>query len=302
MAGLHRPRAAPGAAPLSRPHRAAIAALLALAFAAPAGAALVEETLALTLDDGRVLEATLRRPQGASGRLPALMLFGGFQRAAEVLDRVQLERPVIWASFDYPFEPPRKFRFPESLRHAPALRRAIHDTFDGIDELTAALRARPDVDPARITIIGASAGAPFATIGAARAAIPGVVLVQGFADVTRVIQHLLVRKRRERYGAWIEWPALWLAKWIHWYCALPDVAAHARQLGPGQQVLLFTAAADELIPPEATTALWTALQASAAPHERIDLPGAHLGVGDDRARIAEILQHAVQWLERRGLL
>lgn len=304
MAGLHGPRAARGDDGLKLPAWAP-AALLAplLLAAAPAGAAaFVEERVPLTLDDGRVIEATLRRPAQATGRLPALMLFGGFQRAAQVLDLVHLDRPVIWASFDYPFDPPRKFRFPQSFRHAPEARAAIHGTFDGVARLHAALRARPDVDPARITVIGASAGAPFATVAAARNGIPGVILVQGFADVTRVVQHLFVRKLKPKYGRWIEWPALWLAQWLNWYCEIPDVAAAARTLRAGQQVLLVTASDDDYVPREATEALWSALQGSGARHERMDLPGAHLGVGDDRARIADILARAVQWMERRGLL
>lgn len=304
MAGLHRPRPARG-----RPEKRGLTPLLLgllllAAVSAPAAAShpFVEEQLTLTLDDGRAVQATLRRPQGAQGRLPALMLFGGFQRAAQVLDLVHTERAVLWATFDYPFEPPRKFRFPQSLSYAPQMRAAIHGTFEGVTKLYQALRARPDVDPARITVIGASAGAPFAVVGAARAGIPGVILVQGFADVPRVVQNLLARKYREKYGDWVKWPALWLAHWITWYCEIPDIAAEARRLQPGQQALLFTAGDDDFIPAPATAALWTALQASGARHERIDLPGAHLGVGDDRARIAEILERAIQWMEQRGLL
>lgn len=276
------------------------AALALSAHAAPA--AFRDETLMLRLDEGREIPATLRLPANAKGRLPALMLFGGFRGAARVLDRVHTDRPVIWASFDYPFEPPRKFHFPQSLKHAPEMREAIHASIEGVVKLHEALRRRGDVDPARITVVGASAGAPFAVIGGARGDIPGVILVQGFADATAVIQNLLVRKFRPRYGDWVKWPALLLAKWIVWYCEVPDIAAHARELGEHQKVLMFTASEDDFIPDEATEALARALQDSQARHERVDLPGLHLGVGDDTQRIADLLKRSMVWMEREGLL
>jgi len=277
---------------------------LAAALAGTAHAAATrDEKLSLALDNGRVLQATLRRPDDTMPRrLPALMLFGGFQHAAQVLERVQVDRPLILATFDYPFEPPRKFQFPASLKYAPEARAAIHGSFDGVVKLHEALKKRGDVDPARITVVGASAGAPFATVGAARSGIPGVILVQGFGDVTSVFQNLLVRKFRGTYGEWVEWPALWLARWMTWYCEIPDIAAQARQLRSSQRVLLFTAAQDDFIPAASTEALWSALEASPAQHQRIDLVGAHLGVGDDRQRIADILGRSMEWMEKQGLV
>jgi fermentation-respiration switch protein FrsA (DUF1100 family) len=289
--------------------RRALALLLGLLAAAPARAeapaaspATRDETVMLALDDGREVPATIRVPLGQAGPLPALMLFGGFQNAATVLERVRTDRPLVWATFNYPFEPPRKFRFPGSLKHAPEARAAIHGSFDGVVKLHQALRRRPDVDPARISVVGASAGAPFATIGAARSPIPGVILVQGFGDITPVFQNLLARKYRKRWGEWVRWPALWLAKWMTWYLEIPDIAAHARQLRAGQKVLMFTATDDDFIPKASTERLWDALQASAAQRERVDLEGLHLGVGDDRERIADILRRAMAWMERNGLL
>jgi dienelactone hydrolase len=280
--------------------RAPLALLALVAAALPAGAA--EEKVALSLDDGRVLEATLRVPDGAPGRLPALMLFGGFRGAAKVLDKVQAPRPVVWASFDYPFEPPRKFSFPESLAHAPQARAAIHGSFEGIGKLYRALAAHPRVDASRITVAGASAGAPFALVGAARDPIPGVLLVQGTGDVPAVIENLIARKYRARHGDWVRGPSRWLALWIDWYCEIPDMAAQARQLRGSQRVLMVTATQDDFVPKAASEALWQALQASAATRERIDIEGIHLGVGDDRARIADILARSMRWMEKVGLL
>lgn len=274
--------------------------LLLLVLALPAGAA--DEKIPLTLDDGRVIEATVRVPANARGRLPALMLFGGFRSAARVLDKVETPRPLVWASFDYPFEPPRKFSFPESLAHAPQARAAIHGSFEGIEKLYLALARHPRVDPSRITVAGASAGAPFATVGAARQPIPGVLLVQGMGDVPAVIANLIARKYRAQHGNWVNLPSRWLALWINWYCEIPDMAAQARKLRRSQRVLMITATQDDFVPKAATEALWQALEDSDAAHERIDIEGIHLGVGDDRARIADILERSMRWMEKSGLL
>ena len=273
---------------------------VATAVAAPAGAA--DEKIPLTLDDGRTVEATVRIPEAAEGKLPALMLFGGFRSAARVLDKVQTPRPIVWATFDYPFEPPRKFSFPRSLAHAPEARAAIHGSFDGIGKLYEALARHPRVDASRITVAGASAGAPFATVAAARNPIPGVLLVQGMGDVPAVIGNLIARKYRAKYGDWVRWPAKWLALWIDWYCDIPDMAAQARRLRSSQKVLMITATQDDFVPKAASEALWQALEQSDAAHERIDIEGIHLGVGDDRERIADILERSMRWMQKEGLL
>jgi dienelactone hydrolase len=111
------------------------------------------------------------------------MLFGGFQGAARVLDLIdgaKLPPSVLLASFDYPFKPPRRFSFPGSLQYAPDVKRMMSETVEGIVWLARELARRPDVDPNRITVIGASLGAPFVIEAAAREPlIRGVALIHG---------------------------------------------------------------------------------------------------------------------------
>ena len=129
-----------------------------------------------------------------------------------------------------------------------------------------------------------------------------MILVQGMGDVTAVIENLIARKYRAKYGDWVARPSRWLAEWINWYCEIPDIAAQARQLRASQKAVMFTAAQDDFIPKAATESLWTALQESDAAVERIDVEGLHLGVGDDSERIADLLQRSMQWMQRNGLL
>lgn len=259
------------------------------------------EALDLTLDDGRVLSVALRVPAGARGPLPVLMVCGGLRRGTKVMDLIRPDRPMILASFDYPYLPPRTFRFPGSLTHAPKLRRAIHGSVESVEKLYATLRQRPDVDPARITVMGAGDGAPFALVGAARAGIPGVVLVHGFADVSAVVQNLFDRRPRSRLGNWMTLPARWLARRVIQYCEVPDRGAQARALSGAQKVLLLTAHDDEFIPRSASDAVWKSLQDSPAHSERLLQPGAHFqptNAGD----LDKVMKPAFEWMERQGLV
>lgn len=293
---------------LNKSMRAALLAagllLAALPAAAnPVTAASREERVALSLASGRNIEARLRLPvaTAAGERLPVLMLFGGFKGAAGVLDLVRSEEPLIFASFDYPYDPPRKFIFPYSLRHLPEFKQALAETFEGIEVLYAHLRARPGVDPARITIAGASAGAPFATISAARLGIPGLVVVHGFGSTREVIAQQFIRKWEPKRGRWVRGPARALASFAVWYLEIAHAEEYARQLRSGQQVLMLTATEDSFIPRTASDALWQALQQSGARSERLEMPGDHLRSGAE-LQIAEILQRALVWMKTQNLL
>jgi dienelactone hydrolase len=285
---------APGADPV----RAALLAAVLLLAAPPLSAR--DETVTLQLDSGRAVQAQLRFPEGAHGPLPALMLFGGFRSAHETLDLVRVEEPLLLASFDYPYDPPRKFIFPYSLRHLPEFRQAIADTFAGIGRLYAHLQSRSDVDAARITIAGASAGAPFAVISAAQHGIPGLVVVQGFGRTRDVVAQQFIRRWQPRHGDWVRAPARGLAAVLIWMLDIPHAEAHAVRLRSGQKALMVTARGDDMIPPEATEALWQAFRQTPAQHERLDLPGAHLRSSADD-QIADILGHALQWMRAQGL-
>ncbi len=65
---------------------------------------------------------------------------------------------------------------------------------------------------------------------------------------------------------------------------------------------MITATQDDFVPKPATEALWRALGESEALHERIDIEGIHLGVGDDSARIVDILDRSMKWMDEHDLL
>ena len=277
------------------------AAIVVGGLSAPAWAHSELQHQRLELASGRTVEARIRIPVTAGAApYPALMLFGGFRGAARVLDAVPQDLPLIVASFDYPFDAPRRFRFPQSFADLPALGRGIDDTGDGIAQLTAHLRARPDVDAHRISIVGASLGAPFAVRAAADLQLPGVILVHGFGDLRRVIAHQFIHKLEPRLGVWVRWPSWGLANALAWGLGLPRPESDARRLGPEQRVLMLNAQDDQRIPRAAVEVLWHGLQASSAHVTRYDHEGTHLrGVND--ARIDILVAETLSWMAQERL-
>ncbi|MGK5086419.1 hypothetical protein WDW86_02580 [Bdellovibrionota bacterium FG-2] len=172
------------------------------------GAALQTKREKFEIPSGATLEAQiLVWPSGAGkvspkNKSPAILVFGGFQNAAKVLDLLTPHlaklgiTDVVLASFDYPFDPPRKFEFPGSLKLAPQAKQMIHQTVDGIDALRVHLINKWNVDPHRITLIGASLGAPFTALAAQPGLFPGLVFVHGFGEIQKTAQFQLEQSWR----------------------------------------------------------------------------------------------------------
>lgn len=254
----------------------------------------------LVLPSGTRIDLQLRVPEG-QGPHPALLLFGGFRGAARVFETIPADVPVLLASFDYPVAGERRFRFPQSLLTLPALARGIDDSYAGVVRAVDALRARRDVDPHRLTLVGASLGAPFALYGAAERPVPGLVLIQGFGDLQATIARQFENKLVPRYGDWLRPPLRGLSGLLVWSFDLAPPEAAARRLRGAQHVLLLEARDDERLPPEARRALRTAIEASPAHLSVQALPGGHLRGVDDPA-LPAILAQALAWMRRQGLL
>lgn len=269
--------------------------------ACPAAASAATDELTLSLDSGREVAVWLRNDAPSAMPQAAVILLGGFQRGGGAIDLVTTELPVIWVGMDYPYDPPRKFIFPGSLRHLPDFSTAVDETLEALLKLVARLRARPDVDADRIVIIGASAGAPFATIAAAQAQIPSVIIVQGFGNLSAVVAQQFILRWQPKYGDWVVRPAHWLARVLVWGLGLPQPERYAARYTADQRVLFIDAVQDERIPASATEALWQAIEATPAQADRHRLAGGHLsGAGDPL--IDEIVRTGAQWMESNGLL
>lgn len=247
----------------------------------------------------------LRLPPGES-RLPAFLVLGGFQDAARVLDLIQPSQPVVLASFDYPFEGERVFHFPQSLWLLPRVRETVHGTLAAIPLVARWLAKHPRVDPERITLIGASVGAPFVLSAAPETEdARGIVLIHGFGKVPDTVARQFENSlRRKRYVPdFLVGPLAWLLSRGAWiYAGVPAPEEQARRLRPTQKVLVIDARDDTFISRTASQAQWDGIQSSAAVRRhRIESPGDHVQPGS-AALIQEILEQLTRWLAQEGLL
>ncbi len=258
------------------------------------------------LKDASTVKASLRlcgaKSISGTQKLPVVLLFGGFENAARVLDLISPSQPVALATFDYPFEPPRQMEFPASLKFLPEAKAFILRTQEAIPALIDYLEKRPELDRSRISIIGASFGAPFAIHAAATdSRVRGLVVVHGFADVVSTASHRMLPALTRKLGVFAE-PVSWIvssASW--WYVAGPEPEIDATKLVVGQKLLMVTAISDSFIPRESTEELWRSFSLSRAEVTRQDLPGAHLLPGAS-AQISEILKNVEHWMRQKELL
>jgi len=252
---------------------------------------------ALTLPGGESILVRYKVPEKMQGRLPLVLIFGGFETAGEVLTLINPAKPVILASFDYPFRAPRKLRFPESLGLAPHAKQALHQTREAIPLVIQKFIAdRADVDPDRVVVIGASFGAPFALYAAMDSPeVDAVAIVHGFGDVPGTIQHRLRQIWGPKYGVWADvlaWPFAHLG-W--WYLALPSPSEAAGRLRENQRALLIEATEDHFIPSESRAVLREALMGSAARTTIQSVSGDHLQPGAV-AQLRDIFRRIETWL------
>lgn len=281
------------------PAAAAVLLLGALAAFEAAGRVVAEREVDLPLGAERRLRARLQVP-ASEGPLPAVMLFGGIERGAAALDLVSSARPTVMASFDYPMKLPEQASAAGVLAAVPAARRGIRDSLRGMGLLYAHLRTMPEVDPARISIVGVSLGAPFAVIAAADNGIPGLAVIHGFGDVPGVVAHQLIRRWEPEHGSWVRPFAHALAHLLNFATGAPSVERHASRLVSGQKVLVLIAADDERVPQSATDALVAGLRQSGAMIESELEEGGHLAGGED-PRIPALLNRTESWLIAQGL-
>jgi len=233
-----------------------------------------------------------------------LFLFGGFEEANKVLDLVSPETPVALASFDYPFDAPRKFTFPESLTLLPKARKTLHSSISLVSEVLNSILARyPQIDPKQVSIIGASLGAPLAVYAAERdPRFSGVILIHGFADLPGTIRHQLWRKwGPPRHGKWI-WPFVSVLSYgIWWSMGLRSVESAAEGLHPNQKVLLIEAEEDEFLPEKSRSSLKASLENSKSQLSYIKVMGGHLMPGA-KDKIRALLKIVTDWCSQQALI
>ncbi|HLA91615.1 MAG TPA: hypothetical protein VJL28_14395 [Gemmatimonadaceae bacterium] len=128
----------------------------------------VEQEVRLRAASGLEITLGVRRPAaGDSGRRVLFLLLGGHQRGRDAGKFVGETRGAVIASLEYPYRGDPEAKGLAVVAQVPAIRQALFDTPPAVLLALDYLLARSDVDSARVELVGASFGAPFATIAAA---------------------------------------------------------------------------------------------------------------------------------------
>ncbi len=242
-----------------------------------------------------VLKVPAREP---SRPMTALVVLGGFEAGARVVEPIRPQEPVVLATFEYPYRAARGARAARAVFDAPKMKRAVRATSASIRELSDYLRRRPDVDPSRVCVVGVSFAAPLAVHAAAEdPTVSCLVVVEGFADVGGTAQARLAQQWRRKLTPALAWPlAFFAARPAIAYLDQPRPEDDAPRLREGQRVLLVDAERDTHIPERSRELLRAALARSRARVERRTVPGGHLG-GDGDPRIPDIVALVERWLD-----
>lgn len=256
----------------------------------------------LELANGETLKILVKCPQAKqAARLPVVVLFGGFNTGARAIELVDLEAPYCLLTFAYPITVARKPSFSEAIALLPEGKRAIHATIEGIHRVVAWVKTRPELDPERIVLVGASFGAPFVTIAAGEGApVKALILVHAFGDIPGAIAHRLEASWSRKLGGLAKWLAKPTALFLWWYADAVTPEASLAKLQPGQKLLLLSAANDDIVPIKAIQVLRESLQKSPVAWEEKVLPGAHLRPGE-RELIQALLRESIAWLKSEGI-
>ena len=260
-----------------------------------------EERFALRLASGTEVQVRLVRASHSTARLPAMVVLGGLDRGSGVVDLIPRTTKAVVVGFDYPVAMPHRVGWTEALPAARRLEKGIGETIESVGRLHELLARRADIDPARLSIVGVSLGAPFAVIGAAQWDYRGVIIIDGFGDLPHTARHQFARHWRARYGVLGDGLA-WLAETAAvGLIDLPDPEAFARRLRANQQVYMISAEDDQVVPQRSRQALQEALRQSRAQITAETRSGGHVR-GRDAQVISRLYLQAIEWMRRGGLV
>jgi fermentation-respiration switch protein FrsA (DUF1100 family) len=232
-----------------------------------------EQEVHLVGTSGLGVEMAIRRPAADEPnplRRPLFIVLGGAVRGKDAGKLIGDTRGAIFASIKYPYDGNlRATGAIEVLQQVPAIRRAFYDTPPAVQLALDYLLSRPDVDSTRIEMVGASFGAPFATIAAARdTRITRLWLAHGGGDSYALLEHNL---QRDIPNATLRAPLAHLANVL---ISGPRFTPEAwiAQVAP-RPVMMLNAAEDEQIPRRSVELLYAA---AGDPKELVWLPGKHM--------------------------
>ena len=219
---------------------------------------------------GLALELTMRRaPEDGTGPLPLVVILGGHHTGRDAVRLLGDTRGTVVAALSYPFEGDPRPEATTFLREIPKIRAAFLDTPPAIMLSLDYLLRRPEVDRARVELVGVSLGAPFVTIaGALDQRFTRVWVMHGSGGSFAPLE---MNMRRTIGFAPLRWVAAAVANVI---IAGPRLAPErwVAQIAP-RPFVMVSAEGDERLPREAVEKLF---RAAREPKTMIWMPGEHV--------------------------
>ncbi|MCH7708796.1 MAG: hypothetical protein IH884_09910, partial [Myxococcales bacterium] len=237
----------------------------------------VVERLTIRSTSGLAVRLSVKRPlDSVAVRRPTVLLLGGHETGRDAVDLIPDTRGVVLAAIDYPLEGSHRIKGLAVLRAIPRIQRAVVDTPPAVQLAADWMLRQPYVDPARLELVGASLGAPFACIvGGLDERFGRVWSVHGGALPHLMIDHGLrsrvafgpARRLLARFAVLIGFGATLAPE--HWVGSIAP-----------REFVMINALDDERLPRECIQGLYDAAR---QPKEIIWLPGQH--VDPDRKEI-----------------
>jgi len=253
--------------------------------------------LAFDSTPGEPIPTILNLPKERSGKVPCIVFLHGIGQEKEFVDEISpLFNKAGWAmtSFDQYSRGERKLpKDATPWQQLVAFRQRACKTVNDARRLVDYLQTRPEIDPERIYLVGASYGAITGSTAAAfDKRFKAVVLVYGGGN----IRHLM---NSDAINAEVgKGPAGWLltdllAAAARYVLAPADPVRYAHLIAP-RPVLLQNGTKDVLISNDAAKALQDAVQ---EPKKITIYPGDHIGL--DEATVWKVLQEGLDWLKEQ---
>lgn len=249
---------------------------------------MVEETVRLRSTSGLEVSLAIRAPDAAASvgtrevvvRRPLYLILGGHVRGMGAGALVGDTRGAVIAALEYPYDGDHRAKGLSVVAQVPAIRSAIWDTPPAVRLALDHLLSRPDVDPNRVELVGASFGVIFATVAAALDdRVTRLWLAHGGGRPFTLLDHGL---KDEIPVAPLRYPVSLLA---HLIASGPRFAPErwVARVAP-RPVVMLNGLDDERIPRETVDVLWRSAQ---QPKRMVWLSGPH--VQGDRPEVLQAL-------------
>lgn len=264
----------------------------------PDAKARVNERFETVLSDGTKHSALLSIPESLKKPLPVLIVLGGFDTGEKAISLLPDDDRVIYATTDYPYKKPHERNFVKDLGQIPAIKKSVQRVDLAVDALIKKLLNDQRIDSSKMTMVGASFGAPFTITAAARnSQLSGVVLIHAFGKVHRAIEQQLVNE----WGGWSR-PLAFVLGWAAWrYLDYSSPEHELLKLHSHQKVLYIYSTEDDQLPQISIDSFREGLAKSQAEVTSVTNTGGHLGPGKDEM-IKELVDLSMNWLKAKSLL